>query len=342
MASDLKKSNKNNNFHKTKRGMRQNNNPTHLEAAKNLLAEAKNIDFAQKEFAQTTTCENSKRKLSDNLKSLPTQLSHTSNIFYVLARTSDWDERKSEAFINWLPKDYHEYLERVNMLGIGTLYIALTKENYVFVSTVVSRLINLGRVLEVTCGNGAGNALHMVIIHDYPDIETLVERCKNHPEIFTNENNKRDLPLHMAMDVEADTDDLKRILRKHFSMAIFDTINSTGIQSESLILPLEIVKLLIAACPDALKHRNKEGKTPYQIREEILSTDEAVLIEVQKLDKARIPVNSKSPLHWIFAEDPIASYIKSHCVRHFFRDKIMRCLYKPSKGRFSKTLSPTP
>ncbi|KAF2874324.1 hypothetical protein BDV95DRAFT_592418 [Massariosphaeria phaeospora] len=78
---------------------------------------------------------------------------------------------------------------------------------------------------------------------------------------------------------------------------------------------LETVRILIEAYPDDPRFKNKQGRTPYQEREEYLSTRKVVQDVLNKL----IPENELSVTDQarrkILTEDPIASHIRSYCVQ---------------------------
>lgn len=119
----------------------------------------------------------------------------------------------------------------------------------------------------------------------------------------------------------------------------------------------DIVKLLIQSQATILTQTNKNKRTPYQERMHQLekhhsaalqkATDSAndifkMQIEkvgtgLDKLTTEKLTVDGgiaarENLLQQIVADDPIASYIRSYCVRNFSRDRIMECLYHSGQG----------
>lgn len=100
------------------------------------------------------------------------------------------------------------------------------------------------------------------------------------------------------------------------------------------------VRLLVEACPEALMAKNKEDRTPYQERENILLNDPLVEKLVKKYAEKEGPdheidyrmVRAKRA---IVAEDPIAHFILSFCMRKSTaREDIVKQLYKPGQGEY--------
>jgi len=120
----------------------------------------------------------------------------------------------------------------------------------------------------------------------------------------------------------------------------------------------DIVKLLIQSQDAILIQTNKHNRTPYQERVhhlEIFHSDalqsatesaadgfktqiERVGSGLEKLATEKLTVDDRMAAHrekllqQIVADDPIASHIRSYCVRKFSRDRIMACLYHPGQG----------
>lgn len=97
----------------------------------------------------------------------------------------------------------------------------------------------------------------------------------------------------------------------------------------------KVVNLLIEKYDSVLSEPNKDKRTPYQERVyRLLEKNEPIL------RKANSKTDREKSERDIIARDPIASYIRSYCVRkkNFPRDKIMKALYNPGHG----TIAPIP
>ncbi|KAI0005738.1 hypothetical protein F4779DRAFT_34502 [Xylariaceae sp. FL0662B] len=100
---------------------------------------------------------------------------------------------------------------------------------------------------------------------------------------------------------------------------------------------MQIAKLLVESCPVSLMRRNKHGRTPYQERIYRLQTSEVVrnlldLVEGSESSEER-SIAREHALRAIIVNDPVASFIRAFCIRHFNRDDIMTSLYQPGEER---------
>lgn len=343
--------------------------PNRIDAG-TILDEAKKVDFMQKEQA-----EGFKIKYNESLLNRKSP-GASNNVLHALAGSKDWTPEKIRSFLDWLLKEYHGLLERKDVTGYGPLHQALMNTNDAFVNAVLSYgLKNLGKVLALTCPYGT--SLHVAIEYESPAIQTMVDKCKSFPGIFKQGTlGSENTPLHIAMDV--DEEELERFLQKHHliheenppaelpeklseitRLAKIDTVDRRRpnqpeqIPSEWTVVdgerhtaypisPLQIVELLVTACPDALELRNVKGRTPYQEREYQLRNSEIVkqaLEKVKSKDNVSLSELQETAFRRIFVEDPIALYIRYYCVREFDRDKIMTCLYQPGEGKHSQRSS---
>lgn len=99
-----------------------------------------------------------------------------------------------------------------------------------------------------------------------------------------------------------------------------------------------VVELLVQKHDSVLTSYNTENRTPYQERIHQLQLLDHVGAELTKAEQAA-PDDEKAAareaaVRRIVSKDPVASYIRSYCVRNFPRDKIMTCLSHPGQGTF--------
>ncbi|KAI1824956.1 hypothetical protein F4861DRAFT_538412 [Xylaria intraflava] len=114
-------------------------------------------------------------------------------------------------------------------------------------------------------------------------------------------------------------------------------------QSRTSMSQVDIVKLLIDLSEDSLKAqsivRTADGdvrETPYQERIAKLWYIWEDLVEALEKDKIAVVdggLGEEDAMQMVTINDPIADTIRYHCIRHFDRDKIARCLYKPGGER---------
>ncbi|KIW63767.1 hypothetical protein PV04_08745 [Phialophora macrospora] len=105
------------------------------------------------------------------------------------------------------------------------------------------------------------------------------------------------------------------------------------------VQPLELVELLVEACPAALSYKNAAEETPYQARDSLLQDSTTVQSAINKILEATENTNEKGPtdemreraFRKIFVDDPIASYIREYCMCNLARDETMKCLYRPGQ-----------
>jgi hypothetical protein len=299
-----------------------------------ILQEAKNVDFRQKEDADSF-----KRKYNDYLLGRIDTGTSRDNVLHLLADNKDrWSDERIQTFLDWLLKEYHGLLEKKDKLGYAPLFRALIDDKHAFVNAVLSfpGLKNLGAVLKLTCDKG--NILHVAIDNDSPFIKTIVEKCKSYPAIFMQGDNDRDTPLHRAVATDVSQKDLEGVLQRNkllpkdpspaqLTVETILPVRRVGTSSQGSrqpkphILsptdptpadwtlvdgepryssrrcsPLEIVKRLVEACPSALSHKNNEGETPYRCREYVLFYSATVNDTVNRiLDKAATENDKNTP-----------------------------------------------
>jgi hypothetical protein len=107
--------------------------------------------------------------------------------------------------------------------------------------------------------------------------------------------------------------------------------------TESTSRSIQLVQLLIQKHHAILWQHNTAKRTPYQERIHRLRTSKAIENELAKAEKTGLEDKAAAReelLQRIVAKDPIASYIRSYCVKEFPRDRIMACLYQPGQGTF--------
>lgn len=95
---------------------------------------------------------------------------------------------------------------------------------------------------------------------------------------------------------------------------------------------VEVVKRLIHQHDCALWCRNSEGRTPYQERIHQLYRHRFGQ-DMSETERGTKEAETREQLFRTdVAEDPVASYVRSYCVRRFPRDTIMKCLYRTGEG----------
>ncbi|KAI1825479.1 hypothetical protein F4861DRAFT_501270 [Xylaria intraflava] len=122
---------------------------------------------------------------------------------------------------------------------------------------------------------------------------------------------------------------------KNSAMPRLQRTKSFAIQ-ESAMQPAKalakVVELLIQKHDSVLSLHNKAKRTPYQERVfRLLKTVEPRLADAAERSKSAREETARE----IIAKDPIASYIRSYCVKNkeFSRDRIMEALYHPGQER---------
>jgi hypothetical protein len=113
-------------------------------------------------------------------------------------------------------------------------------------------------------------------------------------------------------------------------------------QSLKPISQVEIVKLFIDLSQDSLERQCRVPKgpdtlmTPYQERIYRLKKAYDRLVPVLKKDNIAASYREmleEDVMRMVVTKDPVAEAIRYHCLRHFDRDKIVRCLYQPGDER---------
>ncbi|RSM19133.1 hypothetical protein CDV31_002054 [Fusarium ambrosium] len=198
----------------------------------------------------------------------------------------------------------------------------------------------------------------------------MIEKCgKNLQMLECQANTNHDTPLHLAVkkldsDIEQHQEDqteaeLHAIVQGLDRMTLRKTlpaVDGTGTpklpqgsseQQDGNIRPndnhldespaLTNVKLLVQACPEALGIKNGQNRTPYQEREHFLqelpSFKKAVADYAAKHESDKKAAEQRAQ-RILFVEDPIASYIRSYCIRNSkTREKTMTRLYRSGQER---------
>jgi hypothetical protein len=291
-----------------------------------------------------------------------------------------WETNQIKEFLDWTLERHHGLLEVKNDDQYTPLHLAIMSKNNAFVEAVLqnTKLINLGTVLSETCQYG--NSLHVAIKSRLLSTELLIDKCARFSQMFAKGHpDSGNTPLHscMSMDLneedgeendteyeESDTGDdddtqshsyqggdgvgdddlqdaknLGRVVTNGNAMG-----KSLPPRRKSFMIPpvqestmqsVKVVKLLIQKHDSVLSLHNKEKRTPYQ---------ERVFRLLEKVESQLATENSKiareEAARKIIASDPIASYIRSYCVKgkDFSRDRIMEALYHPGQGIYSPYL----
>ncbi|KAL6831797.1 hypothetical protein V8C40DRAFT_159755 [Trichoderma camerunense] len=109
------------------------------------------------------------------------------------------------------------------------------------------------------------------------------------------------------------------------------------------ISQVDIVKLLIELAQDSLESLSRTDRGPIEVREtpyqeRVARLGEAwdELIGILKKDNIHVDnsgLTEEEAMRSVVIGDPVADTIRYHCLRHFDRDKIARCLYQPGDER---------
>ncbi|KAJ8130648.1 hypothetical protein O1611_g2982 [Lasiodiplodia mahajangana] len=108
-------------------------------------------------------------------------------------------------------------------------------------------------------------------------------------------------------------------------------------QSQKSMSQVDVVKLFISLSETSLESQSvttkkEAGETPYQERLARLEDaweDINMALQGDKITVNNSGLGDEDALQMVINDDPIADTIRYHCLRHFDRDKIARCLYKP-------------
>ncbi|KAI0969672.1 hypothetical protein F4678DRAFT_473528 [Xylaria arbuscula] len=286
-----------------------------------------------------------------------------------------WDPPQIKQFLDWTLERHHGLLEVKDRDQYTPLHAAIMSRNDTFVETVLqnTKLINLGTVLPETCQYG--NSLHVAIKYRLLSTELMIDKCAQFSQMFAKGRpDSDDTPLHscMSMDLnedgdeddsefeegsdEEDDDDTQSHSYQGGDAVDDDDLedakslgwvvsnnDATGLSlpprtksfkippvQESTMQSAKVVELLIQKHDSVLSLQNKEKRTPYQERVFRLLEKAEPELAVQESKWAREEAARK-----IIANDPIASYIRSYCVKNkrFSRDRIMESLYHSGQER---------
>jgi hypothetical protein len=293
------------------------------------------------------------------------------NVLHLLARDKNSHERDADAegFLKWVLKEQFVLLEKADQTAQTPLHVALGEANDSFVYWVLEAedLPNIVKVLEMACPTG--NCLHLAVQHGFPGLEVIVNKCIKSKQAFESQENKEsNTPLHVAMRFDEEDEGVQRQLqrvlqeldteftrpRRRTKREGLGITNGTqphpGLPSETRDIfndhaegdanghsetrqsDLETVKLLIKEGPAALELKNKCKRTPYQEREYALLKSPLVNQLVKEFAGSDQGLEERARRS-ILVKDPIASYIRSYCMRNSSsREQIMARLYRPGQG----------
>ncbi|KAI0436566.1 hypothetical protein F4803DRAFT_541811 [Xylaria telfairii] len=317
--------------------------------AKEILSAAAKTDFTKPDKAQEWGI-----RYKENMAKKP-----GNQILHLLAKRNwpddmVWEDHQIKEFLNWTLERHHNLLQIKDGDQYTPLHLAIMNHNDIFVEAVLlnTKLMNLGTILAETCQYG--NSLHVAIKYRLLSTELMIDKCAQFSQMFAKgrpDNN--DTPLHscMSMDLneeDGDEDDLEsdtgsydvsdgNLQDAKNQGCVVSNDDAMGLsppsRTKSFRIPpahefamqsAKVVELLIQKHDSVLSVHNKEKRTPYQER------------VFRLLEKAQISKTAdEEAARKIIANDPIASYIRSYCVknRKFPRDRIMESLYHPGQER---------
>ncbi|RSL79987.1 hypothetical protein CEP51_006902 [Fusarium floridanum] len=282
---------------------------------------------------------------------LPPQVHHNdTNVVHLLADWKPRDQWSEQAvgLLGWLLRKQPKLLEEQNKKAYTPMHLALEAENDSFVECVLQ--LDLENIVSVLrCEAPIGNCFHLAVGNDSPDIRRMIEKCgKNLQMLECQANTNRDTPLHLAVkkldsDIEQHQEDqteaeLHAIVQGLDRMTLRKTLPAGPDDNDPDNSPaLTTVKLLVQACPEALGIKNVQKRTPYQEREYCLREspgfNKAVAGYVARHESEKKAAEQRVQ-RLLFVKDPIASYIRSYCIRNSkTREQTMSRLYRPGQER---------
>jgi hypothetical protein len=334
-----------------------------------MLKELAGVTFNDKE-----STDRFKEKFGAALQQASSSTSKTSktpNVLHELAakyddrKDQDWPEGRVAEALGWFLDNYPGLLNKIDEKKMTPFHRALECTNDEFVETVLSR--PKSKIIEqvLTQSSENGNCLHLAIRYvgwyDFGMVKRLIEKCKDHPELFAESSPGSQLtPLHVALTLdvspvesnivstlkkhgfwkhgtlnnEADGESLKHIKNTTTWKALADpqswspaTEEESPEQQENRLLN-DVVKPLTLASKASLQCTDTKGETPYRSRESILRNN----VTVQNLLKSVRPEDQEQAFRKIFVEDSMAAFIRKYCMEELPRDEIMKCLYRPGEG----------
>ncbi|KAM0226770.1 hypothetical protein ACHAPO_012087 [Fusarium lateritium] len=338
--------------------------------AKGILRVASKVDFTNKNEAASFEAEYKERFIGrSSAQIILCVLAKKED----LSDDLKWSDEKTKEFLNWILKGYHSLLEfKDKTTKLCPLHLALMQNNTAFVDAILNfpNLININKVL--TMEDQSGNALHIALENSHSSFESLVKRCIQFPTMFTAKHPATgNTPLHDCMlvdldtgeeyeeseeeissedeDYAPDTDDGYahsttseegqaedfhiRSQQRHTNVKIEQPDGFSIKRTQSVKVPailecpserLPFVEMLIQNDHSALYLYNAEKRTPYQER----------LYQLDKYyDKAASSAKETQDFHDFAGNDPIGSYIRSHCVTNFARNDVTKCLYNTGKEK---------
>ncbi|KAK7709645.1 hypothetical protein SLS63_013160 [Diaporthe eres] len=291
----------------------------------------------------------------------------------ILARLAPPAREKSSLpkFLHWLIGVNKRVLTKVDKDTSKTpLLYSLYKNMHVVVETILKIVVdpkqNLGVVLEESEERSYGTCLHMAIQCESPSLKVMADKCNSFPDQFGKLDWHGNTPLHLLAQCrgsELDIEHLEDILQGRLGqiekpeLATTETANDRDHaghidKSESsqikraefrqIEFRVQVLETMAKALNSALKQKNKEGMTPYQLRLHTIESSQNVKDVLKRVRANQEIGESNSTIEMlrerakrtIIAKDPVAKAIRTFCIRTFTKpDDIVECLYRPGEER---------
>ncbi|KAJ5679025.1 hypothetical protein N7462_007269 [Penicillium macrosclerotiorum] len=280
-------------------------------------------------------------------------------LLMALVDDPDWTSAKVKWFLQkLLPTRIHLLDAKDCDMEFTPLLYALVHRKDAIVEVILEQ-DNLSGVLEATYG--VKNCLQFALQKDSPCLETLAQRCKSYADLFMVKDSMKNTPLHWLMWMMGEEHLVgEQKTHDHVSHAYYSDhgeedsmpdVNDyeaprpssvTGL-NETTSLPmrsrLKIIEHMVNSFQggngsNLLQELNESGHTPYRLRVERLrvsleSSNHAKQAQSNGCEKEE----HEKALRKLVVADPIAGWIRDHCMRWLSHSQIIKSLYTTEDGK---------